>query len=111
MPADTLKPTLPRTRRRTQWALALLGVAGNSFGGSILFIGNSFTFAHGSPVRYYRADTVTDLNSAGQGGVWPPCSSHRLVAFDQLAAQSTLKPSGSKPVAAPAPAMKCSAAR
>jgi hypothetical protein len=37
--------------------------------GSILFIGNSFTFAFGSPVRYYRADTVTDLNGTGQGGV------------------------------------------
>jgi hypothetical protein len=71
MPADTVKRILHRAQRRTQWifALALLSVAANSFGGSILFIGNSFTFAYGSPVRYYRADTVTDLNSAGQGGV------------------------------------------
>jgi hypothetical protein len=53
-----------------QWALlALLLVAGNSWAGSILFIGNSFTFAYGSPVRYYRADSVTDLNGSGQGGV------------------------------------------
>ena len=36
---------------------------------SILFIGNSFTFGQGSPVRYYRPDTVTDLNNLGQGGV------------------------------------------
>lgn len=36
---------------------------------SILFIGNSFTFAAGSPVRFYRADTVTDLNAEGIGGV------------------------------------------
>jgi hypothetical protein len=36
---------------------------------SILFVGNSFTFGQGSPVRYYRPDTVTDLNSLGQGGV------------------------------------------
>ncbi len=43
--------------------------AGNALAGSILFIGNSFTFAYGSPVRYYRPDTVTDLNSGGQGGV------------------------------------------
>ena len=71
MPIDSMKLILHRASRRTQWALvlALLGVAGNSFGGSILFIGNSFTFAYGSPVRYYRADTVTDLNSDGQGGV------------------------------------------
>jgi len=58
-------------RWRTQWALAavLLLAAGNAFAGSILFIGNSFTFAYGSPVRYYRSETVTDLNSGGQGGV------------------------------------------
>ena len=36
---------------------------------SVLFVGNSFTFAAGSPVRFYRADTVTDLNSEGIGGV------------------------------------------
>lgn len=64
-------PILHRPLWRTQWALALslLLVAGNSFAGSILFIGNSFTFAYGSPVRYYRSDTVTDLSSGGQGGV------------------------------------------
>jgi len=49
--------------------LALLIAAGNSSAGSILFIGNSFTFGFGSPVRYFRPDTVTDLNSSGQGGV------------------------------------------
>lgn len=36
---------------------------------SILFIGNSFTYGWGSPVRYYRANTVTDLNNEGIGGV------------------------------------------
>lgn len=36
---------------------------------SVLFIGNSFTFAAGSPVQFYRADTVTDLNREGIGGV------------------------------------------
>jgi len=35
----------------------------------VLFIGNSFTYGFGSAVRYYRADTVTDLNSEGIGGV------------------------------------------
>ena len=35
----------------------------------MLFIGNSFTFGAGSAVRFYRADTVTDLNSEGIGGV------------------------------------------
>lgn len=37
--------------------------------GSVLFIGNSFTFGSGSAVRFYRADTVTDLNNLGIGGV------------------------------------------
>ena len=55
---------------RVQWTfLALLLVAADSSAGSILFIGNSFTFAYGSPVRYYRAESVTDLNGTGQGGV------------------------------------------
>ncbi len=36
---------------------------------SILFVGNSFTFGAGSAVRFYRADTVTDLNNEGIGGV------------------------------------------
>jgi hypothetical protein len=36
---------------------------------SVLFIGNSFTYAGGSAVQFYRADTVTDLNSEGIGGV------------------------------------------
>jgi hypothetical protein len=36
---------------------------------AILFIGNSFTYGANSPVRFYRANTVTDLNNEGQGGV------------------------------------------
>jgi hypothetical protein len=51
-------------------ALALaLGSTGHAAGTSILFIGNSFTFGSGSAVRFYRADTVTDLNNEGIGGV------------------------------------------
>lgn len=38
-------------------------------GTSILFVGNSFTYGAGSPVRFYRAHTVTDLNNEGIGGV------------------------------------------
>jgi hypothetical protein len=48
---------------------ALCLVAHRAHAVSILFIGNSFTFAQGSPVRYYRADSVTDLNGQGIGGV------------------------------------------
>ncbi|MEI6644789.1 MAG: DUF4886 domain-containing protein [bacterium] len=36
---------------------------------SVVFIGNSFMFGFGSPVRFYRAQTVTDLNGEGTGGV------------------------------------------
>ncbi|MGD2167110.1 MAG: SGNH/GDSL hydrolase family protein [Gammaproteobacteria bacterium] len=36
---------------------------------SVLFIGNSFTFGWGSPVRFYRPDSVTDLNEEGVGGM------------------------------------------
>ena len=50
-------------------ALALGTAAAQAQGGSILFIGNSFTYGWGSPVRYYRSDTVTDLNGEGIGGM------------------------------------------
>ena len=49
--------------------LALSTATAQAQDGSILFIGNSFTFAEHSPVRYYRADTVTDLNGEGIGGM------------------------------------------
>ena len=56
-------------------AAALIGLAfalsatGSAAGQSVLFIGNSFLFGSGSAVRFYRADTVTDLNHEGIGGV------------------------------------------
>jgi hypothetical protein len=52
-------------------ALAAAGafVPASAFAVSILFIGNSFTFAYLSPVREYRPDTVTDLNGQRIGGV------------------------------------------
>jgi hypothetical protein len=46
-----------------------IGVSGAAAGPSILFIGNSFLFGSGSAVRFYRAETVTDLNNEGVGGV------------------------------------------
>jgi hypothetical protein len=46
--------------------LGLLLFAGQAVAANILFIGNSFTYAHGSPVRYYRPETVTDMNGNGQ---------------------------------------------
>lgn len=46
-----------------------LSVTQAQSGTSVLFVGNSFTYGFGSAVRFYRADTVTDLNSEGIGGV------------------------------------------
>ena len=46
-----------------------LGTTAAAAGTSVLFIGNSFLFGSGSAVRFYRADTVTDLNHEGIGGV------------------------------------------
>jgi hypothetical protein len=60
---------------RLRWpALAVTAVlaaalANDAAAGSILFIGNSFTYGQGSPVRFYRAESVTDLNNEGTGGV------------------------------------------
>jgi hypothetical protein len=50
-------------------AFALVLAAGNAAAASILFIGNSFTYALGSPVRFYRPGSITDLNHQGIGGV------------------------------------------
>ena len=53
--------------------LAMLGLGGAvadaQTRSSVLFVGNSFTYGAGSAVRFYRADTVTDLNTEGIGGV------------------------------------------
>ena len=46
-----------------------LGATAAAVGTSVLFIGNSFTYGANSAVQFYRADTVTDLNSEGIGGV------------------------------------------
>lgn len=59
-------------RQLKMTALGLMLLASQTLaqsGESVLFIGNSFTFGAGSAVRFYRADTVTDLNNLGIGGV------------------------------------------
>jgi hypothetical protein len=50
-------------------AAALAGLLAPAQASSILFIGNSFTYAQGSAVHYYRASTVGDLNDEGVGGL------------------------------------------
>jgi len=47
----------------------VLTLSGAAASRTVLFVGNSFLFGSGSAVRFYRADTVTDLNGEGQGGV------------------------------------------
>ena len=64
------RASLRHARLATLTGVALIGLlATNAFAVSILFVGNSFTYGWGSPVRYYRADSVTDLNRQGLGGV------------------------------------------
>ena len=48
---------------------ALLLAASSASAETILFVGNSFTFAAYSPVWHYRSTSVTDLNGEGVGGV------------------------------------------
>jgi hypothetical protein len=54
---------------RSALSVAALLCAPLADASSILFIGNSFDYAEGSPVHFYRAHTVTDLNDEGIGGV------------------------------------------
>lgn len=49
-------------------ALALSSVAAHA-AETVLFVGNSYTYGAYSPVNFYRADSVTDLNGTGYGGV------------------------------------------
>src|SRR6201996_8461627 len=62
-------PVVARRGSRPLLLAGLLAAAGPAAASSILFIGNSFTYAQGSPVHYYRASTVTDLNGQGIGGM------------------------------------------
>jgi hypothetical protein len=55
------------TLRRASLLCCLL--APSAFAASILFVGNSFTFAAGTPIMNYRSNTVTDLNRNNTGGV------------------------------------------
>jgi hypothetical protein len=50
-------------------AASLLFAATPASADTILFVGNSFTFAAYSPVWRYRSASVTDLNGEGVGGV------------------------------------------
>lgn len=65
-----MQPTAVRLMAAMVVSLLSLPCLAEAAGGtSLLFIGNSFTYGFGSAVRFYRADTVTDLNNEGIGGV------------------------------------------
>jgi len=50
-------------------AVIVLSTAPHASAPALLFIGNSFTFGEGSPVKTWRPETVADLNHEGIGGV------------------------------------------
>ncbi|WP_202386955.1 DUF4886 domain-containing protein [Qipengyuania algicida] len=64
---------------------------------TVLFIGNSFTYGAHSPVWKYRADTVTDLNGDGVGGV--PALFKLFTQEAGLDYQVSLETSGGKTLA------------
>ena len=51
------------------FAVSPVGAQERPLAQTILFVGNSFTYGANSPVWKYRADSVTDLNHDGVGGV------------------------------------------
>jgi hypothetical protein len=54
--------------RKLALTFALLLAAAPAEARTILFVGNSFTFGANSPARFYKSDTVTDLNGPGANG-------------------------------------------
>ncbi|WAC73488.1 PEP-CTERM sorting domain-containing protein [Roseateles sp. SL47] len=69
---------MKRLATRTAWRRPLGGLLvgvsltwglGAAQAETILFVGNSFTYAEGSAVKYWHANTVTDLNQQGIGGI------------------------------------------
>ncbi len=56
----TVRSILQQMRFVTVLMLSALGLASGPV--AILFIGNSFTFGDGSPVKTWRPDSVKDLN-------------------------------------------------
>jgi len=71
MPAKRQAASMRAGRRVVPGLAAALSVlwAVSAQAETILFVGNSFTFAAYSPVWKYRAASVTDLNGDGVGGV------------------------------------------
>lgn len=75
---------------------ALLAAAAPAAAKTILFVGNSFTYGGHSAAWKYRADTVTDLNKGGVGGV--PALFKRFADELGLDYQVSLETGGGKPL-------------
>lgn len=78
-------------------AAALLLAAAPAAANSILFVGNSFTYAGHSAVWKYRPDLVTDLAGTGVGGV--PALFKRFADEAGLDYQVSLETAGGKSLA------------
>ncbi|SEL82142.1 PEP-CTERM protein-sorting domain-containing protein [Roseateles sp. YR242] len=65
----THRPIFGARIRRVLLGSSLMLCLGAAQAESILFVGNSFTYAFGSPVQTWNANTVTDLNHEGIGGI------------------------------------------
>src|SRR4051812_14792904 len=63
------RSSLPKMFKVAAATMALSLIAVPAFAERILFVGNSFTFGAGSPVKAYRPELVHDLNREGIGGV------------------------------------------
>ena len=61
--------TSGRILTRLLWLCAALMAARPATAERILFVGNSFTYGGGSPVRFFHPELVHDLNRGGLGGV------------------------------------------
>jgi len=66
---------MPKRMRSGRWLANLLWLCATLMGACpataerILFVGNSFTYGGGSPIRYFHPELAHDLNRGGLGGV------------------------------------------
>lgn len=67
--AKSALTTICRLLATMAMVAASVGAMGSAHAETILFVGNSFTFAALSPVWHYRSASVADLNNEGVGGV------------------------------------------
>ncbi|MBP0600640.1 PEP-CTERM sorting domain-containing protein [Herbaspirillum sp. LeCh32-8] len=67
-PKSPLKIAVPILARLLIATCAAGALAGAAQARTIVFVGNSYTYGQNASVRYYKTDTVTDLNGPGATG-------------------------------------------